>query len=99
MRIERTDDFGDWLNRFEAGLRALPDRVREHSILAVLMSTNALHLQPADPAWNSVVSTDRFRAAVRDAKVGPDQNNPDIPHVTPGVIVQYAIGLELLGLL
>ncbi|WP_141251491.1 non-ribosomal peptide synthetase, partial [Mycobacterium avium] len=98
-RIERTDDFGDWLNRFEAGLRALPDRVREHSILAVLMSTNALHLQPADPAWNSVVSTDRFRAAVRDAKVGPDQNNPDIPHVTPGVIVQYAIGLELLGLL
>ncbi|WP_439117402.1 amino acid adenylation domain-containing protein [Mycobacterium marseillense] len=97
--IERIDDFGQWLSRFETGLRALPDRVREHSILAVLMSTNALQLQPADPAWNPVVSTDRFRAAVRDAKVGPDKNDPDIPHVTPGVIVQYAVGLELFGLL
>ncbi|MCA2320269.1 amino acid adenylation domain-containing protein [Mycobacterium intracellulare] len=97
--IERIDDFGDWLRRFEAGLRALPDRVREHSILAVLMSTNALQLQPADPAWNSAVSTDRFRAAVQDAKVGADKNNPDIPHVTPGVIIQYVVGLQLCGLL
>ncbi|OBI46130.1 non-ribosomal peptide synthetase [Mycobacterium colombiense] len=94
--IERIDDFGGWLRRFEAGLRALPDRLREHSILGVLLSTNSLQLQPAEPTSDYVVSTDRFRAAVQDAKVGPDN---DIPHVSPTVIVQYATGLQLLGLL
>ncbi|OBH51703.1 non-ribosomal peptide synthetase [Mycobacterium colombiense] len=94
--IERVDDFGEWLRRFETGLRALPDRLREHSILGVLLSTNSLQLQPAEPIPASVVSTERFRAAVQDAKVGPDN---DIPHVTPTVIGQYATGLELLGLL
>ncbi|GAB1816265.1 hypothetical protein MUNTM_53090 [Mycobacterium sp. MUNTM1] len=94
--IERIDDFGEWLRRFESGLRALPDRLREHSILGVLLSTNSVQLQPAEPISASVVSTDRFRAAVHDAKVGPDN---DIPHVSPAVIVQYVTGLELLGLL
>ena len=40
--------------------------------------------------------TDRFRAAVQGAKIGPDK---DIPHVTPAVIVKYATDLKLLGLL
>ncbi|ORA09993.1 amino acid adenylation domain-containing protein [Mycobacterium arosiense] len=94
--IERIENFGEWLRRFEAALRALPDRLREHSILGVLLSTNSQHLQPAEPISTSVVSTDRFRAAVQDAKVGPDN---DIPHISPAVIVQYVTGLELLGLL
>jgi thioester reductase-like protein len=97
--IERIDDFGEWLHRFETGLRALPDRSREHSILGVLLLRNSNQVQPAKPISGSVAPTDRFRAAVQDAKVGPDKNNPDIPHVSPAVIVQYAIGLQLLGLL
>ena len=40
--------------------------------------------------------TDRFRAAVQDAKVGPDK---DIPHITPPMIVKYVTDLRLLGLL
>jgi fatty acid CoA ligase FadD9 len=36
------------------------------------------------------------RAAVQDAKIGPDK---DIPHVTPQVIVKYITDLQLLGLL
>ena len=40
--------------------------------------------------------TDRFRAAVQDAKIGPDK---DIPHVSASVIVKYITDLELLGLL
>ena len=35
--IERIDDFGEWLQRFETGLRALPDRQRQHSVLQVLL--------------------------------------------------------------
>jgi fatty acid CoA ligase FadD9 len=39
---------------------------------------------------------DHFRAAVQDAKIGPDK---DIPHLTAPVIVKYITDLELLGLL
>jgi thioester reductase-like protein len=94
--IERIDDFGEWLHRFETGLRALPDRQREHSILGVLLLTNSNNLQPAEPVYGSGPPTDRFRSAVQGAKVGSDN---DIPHVSPAVIVQYVIGLQQLGLL
>jgi fatty acid CoA ligase FadD9 len=43
--------------------------------------------------------TDRFRAAVQESKIGPDPTNPDIPHISPEVIVKYITDLELLGLL
>ncbi|MCW2520401.1 MAG: thioester reductase-like protein, partial [Mycobacterium sp.] len=44
----------------------------------------------------SMAPTDRFRAAVQDAKIGPDK---DIPHVTAPVIVKYIADLQLMGLL
>jgi fatty acid CoA ligase FadD9 len=40
--------------------------------------------------------TDRFPAAVQDAKVGPDK---DMPHITPQIIAKYVSDLRLLGLL
>ncbi len=40
--------------------------------------------------------TDRFRAAVQDAKIGPDK---DIPHISPQIIAKYVSDLRLLGLL
>jgi fatty acid CoA ligase FadD9 len=40
--------------------------------------------------------TDRFRAAVQDAKIGPDK---DMPHITPQIIAKYVSDLRLLGLL
>jgi fatty acid CoA ligase FadD9 len=40
--------------------------------------------------------TDRFRAAVQEAKVGPDK---DMPHITPQIIAKYVSDLRLLGLL
>jgi fatty acid CoA ligase FadD9 len=44
----------------------------------------------------SMAPTDRFRAAVQDAKVGPDK---DIPHIPPQIIAKYVSDLRLLGLL
>jgi fatty acid CoA ligase FadD9 len=52
--------------------------------------------RPEHPMLGSIAPTDRFRAAVQDAKIGPDK---DIPHITAPVIVQYITNLELLGLL
>ncbi|HYB80780.1 MAG TPA: thioester reductase domain-containing protein, partial [Mycobacterium sp.] len=95
--IQRIDDFGEWVQRFETGLRALPDRQRQHSVLQVLLSLhNSNFLQPAEPILGSVASTDRFRAAVQEAKVGPDN---DIPHVSAPIIIKYVTDLQLFGLL
>ncbi|BCI52947.1 oxidoreductase [Mycolicibacterium litorale] len=91
-RIDRIDDYAAWLQRFETAVRALPERTRQYSLLPLLHN----YQRPSYPISGSIAPTDRFRAAVQDAKIGPDK---DIPHVTPAVIVKYATDLELLGLL
>ncbi|MGD1172910.1 hypothetical protein, partial [Mycobacterium seoulense] len=91
-------DFGEWLQRFEAALRALPDRQRRYSVLEVLqfLLHTAEQLQPPEPTRACYAPTDRFRAAVQEAKIGPAQ---DIPHVSAPIIVKYATDLQLLGML
>lgn len=90
--ITRIAEYGDWLARFETSLRAMPERQRNASLLPLLHN----YQKPEPPIRGSIAPTDRFRAAVQEAKVGPDK---DIPHVTPAVIVKYITDLELLGLL
>ena len=90
--VHRIDDYGQWLQRFDTALRALPDRQRQASLLPLLHN----YQQPSYPLLGAIAPTDRFRAAVQEAKIGPDK---DIPHVTPAVIVQYITNLQQLGLL
>jgi len=101
--IERIDDFGEWLQRFEAGLRALPDKQRQQSLLLLLLLYRTQLLAPSfqapEPAPGIQAPTDRFRAAVQKAKIGPDKDNPDIPHITAPVIAKYVTDMQLLGLL
>jgi amino acid adenylation domain-containing protein/thioester reductase-like protein len=97
--VRRIDDFDQWLQRFEAGLRALPDRQRKHSVLQMLLLRDSGQLRPPEPTRGSSLPTDRFRAAVRDAKIGPDRDNPDIPHISAPIIIQYVTDLHRLGLL
>jgi glycopeptidolipid biosynthesis protein len=92
--IQRIGDFGEWLQRFETGLRALPDRQRPGTVLE-LLSRNSTYLQPAEPMRGSFAPTERFRAAVQEAKIGP---NGDIPHVSAPIIIKYVTELQLLGL-
>jgi fatty acid CoA ligase FadD9 len=90
--IERIADYGDWLQRFETTLRALPDRQRQYSLLPLLHN----YQKPGTPIRGSMAPTDRFRAAVQQAKIGPDKA---IPHVSAPIIVKYVTDLQLLGLL
>jgi len=90
--IRRVDGYGDWLQRFETTLRALPEKQRNASLLPLLHN----YQTPEHPINGSIAPTERFRAAVQDAKIGPDK---DIPHVTAPVIVKYITDLQLLGLL
>jgi amino acid adenylation domain-containing protein/thioester reductase-like protein len=94
--IQRIDDFGEWLHRFETALPGLSDRQRHHSVLQLLQLGSTRQVPPADPARGSLAPANRFRAAVQAAKVGPDN---DIPHVSPAVIVKYVTDLQMLGLL
>lgn len=90
--IQRIADYGEWLQRFETSLRALPEKQRNASLLPLLHN----YQKPDKPINGSMAPTDRFRAAVQDAKVGPDK---DIPHITPPIIAKYVSDLRLLGLL
>ncbi|CAM3421241.1 carboxylic acid reductase [Mycobacterium colombiense] len=90
--IERIPDYSEWLRRFETSLRALPDRQRQYSLLPLLHN----YQKPEKPINGSMAPTDVFRAAVQEAKIGPDK---DIPHVSAPVIVKYITNLQLLGLL
>ena len=90
--IQRIADYGDWLQRFETSLRGLPEKQRNNSLLPLLHN----YQKPERPMNGSMAPTDRFRAAVQDAKVGPDK---DIPHITPPVIAKYVRDLRVLGLL
>ena len=90
--IERIRDYHDWLQRLETSLQALPERQRQYSLLPLLHN----YQEPVKPINGPMAPTDRFRAAVQEAKIGADK---DIPHVTPAVTVKYATDLQLLGLL
>jgi fatty acid CoA ligase FadD9 len=89
--IQLIANYNDWLQRFETAMRALPERQRQHSVLPLLHYWQ----EPQKPLRGALASTERFRAAVREAKVGPDK---DIPHVTAELIVKYMTDLQLLGL-
>jgi fatty acid CoA ligase FadD9 len=90
--IQRIPGYDAWLQRFDTALRALPDKRRQASLLPLMHN----YQRPEKPMRGSMAPTDRFRAAVQDAKIGPDK---DIPHVTAPVIVKYITDLQQLGLL
>jgi fatty acid CoA ligase FadD9 len=90
--IQRVADYGEWLQRFETSLRGLPEKQRSASLLPLLHN----YQKPEKPINGSMAPTDRFRAAVQDAKIGPDK---DIPHISPPIIAKYVSDLRLLGLL
>ena len=90
--LQRIPGYEAWLQRFDTALHALPDKQRQASLLPLLHN----YQRPEKPVCGSMAPTDRFRAAVQDAKIGPDK---DIPHVAAPVIIKYITDLQLLGLL
>jgi fatty acid CoA ligase FadD9 len=90
--IKRVADYDAWLSRFETAMRALPEQQRQASLLPLLHN----YARPEKPINGAMAPTARFRAAVQNAKVGPDK---DIPHVSQAMIVKYITDLHQLGLL
>ena len=90
--------FGNWFQQFENSLRALPQRQRQSSVLQMLRAMRPPDgdLRAPDPPRGPAERTDRFRTAVRTARIGADE---DIPHVSRAVILKYVTDLQELGLL
>jgi fatty acid CoA ligase FadD9 len=86
--IERIDDYGQWLTRFETAMRALPEKARSESVLAVL----DIYRQPAEPVAGSPVPGKHFAAAVQ-------RSGRQIPHVTAELIEKYFSDMVVAGLL
>jgi fatty acid CoA ligase FadD9 len=89
--IQRIDDHAAWFARFEAALRALPEKQRQHSSLALLDAFR--HCAPA--VAGSSVPAARFHADVRALGVGACG---DIPHLTPELIRKYIADLRRIAL-
>ncbi|HEY0803524.1 MAG TPA: thioester reductase domain-containing protein, partial [Pseudonocardiaceae bacterium] len=90
--IARIDDYDEWFTRFETAIRALPEKQKQHSLFRLLHAFT----RPGEAINGSGIPADRFRAAVRAAKVGSDK---DIPHLSASLIRKYVTDLRKLNLI
>ncbi|WP_082951959.1 carboxylic acid reductase [Mycobacterium kubicae] len=90
--IDRIDDYRDWLTRFEAAMKALPETQRRNSLLPLMTA----YAKPGKPTQGTGVPAEKFRAAVQSAGIGVTK---DVPHLDEALIDKYVTDLEQLGLL
>jgi fatty acid CoA ligase FadD9 len=90
--IRRIDDYHEWMTCFEYALAALPDELRQQSILPLLHA----YREPLEPIQAASVPSKNFHDAVRAAQVGSDK---DIPHLLSSLINKYLSDLQQLGLI
>ena len=87
--VERVPDHREWIRRFEAKLKALPEEKRQHSSLTVLDA-----LRHPDNAHAPMVGSARFADAVRKLPIGPE-----VPQLTQDFIDKCLEDIRGLGLI
>jgi fatty acid CoA ligase FadD9 len=86
--IERIDNYNEWVSRFDTAMRALPEKLRQESVLALLEP----YRRPQTPVAKPLLPAERFRAAA-------EGNGFVIPHLSAEVIKKYVADLRYLHLL
>jgi fatty acid CoA ligase FadD9 len=86
--VERAPDHRQWVQRFEAKLKALPEEQRQHSALHVLDAFGHPY-----KASEPMVGSQHFQDAVRRLPVGPE-----VPHLTQEFIDKCLDDMRRLGL-
>jgi fatty acid CoA ligase FadD9 len=92
QHIERIDDYGQWLDRFGAAMKSLPESQRKNSVLPLLDA----YARPAVPLHGALMPAEKFRAAVHSEMIG---GNGEVPHLSRPLIEKYVADLHQLGLL
>ncbi len=90
--LARVADYREWLTRFEDAMKALPTEQRRQSVLPLLQA----FAQPGSPSDGESSANRQFRAAVKAAGVGVEQ---DVPHLDEALIRKYLSDLRRFGLL
>jgi len=91
LPITRIPDYQDWLVRFTAVLKTLPEQKRQQTSLPLMHQLQ----KPAPGEPGGMLSADRFSVAVRDK--GVDEGG--IPHLDAALIKKYVDDLRATGLL
>jgi fatty acid CoA ligase FadD9 len=87
-KIERIDNYDEWLSRFETAMRGLHEDQRQQSLLALL----GHYRHPQHSGSKSHMQSERFHAASQAAGF-------DIPRMSPTLITKYVTDLRYLHLL
>jgi len=87
-RIERIDNYGEWLSRFETALRSLVEEQRQSSLLGVL----GPYRRPQPPVAKSRLPAERFCAALEATGLA-------VPHLSAELIKKYVADLRHLRLI
>ncbi len=87
-KIERIDNYDQWLTRFETAMRALPEEQKQESMLAIL----GPYRHPQTPSEKSIIQAGKFTAATKAAGF-------DIPRLSADLINKYVADLRHLRLL
>jgi fatty acid CoA ligase FadD9 len=88
FKIERIDNYGEWLSRFETAMRSLPEEQRQSSLLALLEP----YRRPQTPVAKSRIPAQRFCAALEAIGF-------DTPHLSAELINKYVADLRQLRLI
>lgn len=91
-KIQRITNYNDWVARLETAMRALPEDLRQHTLINLMSAFQA----PGVPVRGSAFSADRFRRAVQAPY---DGETGEIPHLSSELIAKYTADLIELGLL
>jgi fatty acid CoA ligase FadD9 len=87
-RIDRIDNYREWLSRFETALRSLSEAQRQSSVLSVL----GPYSRPQTPVAKSRLPTERFCAALEATGLA-------VPHLSAELINKYVADLRHLNLI
>lgn len=88
--IERLPYYRDWVDRLEISLRALPDPVRQRTLLPLLHAFAEPEKLP-----DSVPPAKDFEMEI----AGSDESGGRIPSIEPSLIAKYVTDLRQVGLL
>jgi len=88
-RIDRIADHREWITKFEARLKALPEQLRQHSSVQVLDP-----FRHAYKEHGSVVGSDQFIDGVARLPIGPE-----VPHISEAFIHKCLDDMRRHGLI
>ncbi|AOE86174.1 SDR family oxidoreductase [Pseudomonas sp. TCU-HL1] len=91
VKITTVNDYAEWLQRFEQGMRDLPERVRTQSMLPLLHSLSC----PTRVQRGSTIPSMKLQSALAQGSRQPFE----VPKIERALIARYVSDLQALGLI